>query len=64
MYFDGVVQHDGVRVEIVLISPEKHILSYSFTLIQLCSNNMAKYQAPYGAFRGKIEWESKNLILW
>jgi len=29
----------------VLISPEKHILSYSFVLTQLCSNNMAKYQA-------------------
>jgi len=25
------------------VSPEKHILSYSFVLVKLCSNNVAEY---------------------
>ena len=33
----------GARV--VFVSPEKHILPYSFVLTQLCSNNVAEYQA-------------------
>ena len=36
--------HEGVGAGVELISPEKLIFPYSFTLIQLCSNNVAKYQ--------------------
>jgi len=32
MYFDGVVQHDGAGVRVVLVSPKKHILPYSYAL--------------------------------
>jgi len=46
MYLDGTTRQDGARAGLVLISPEKHILLYSFVLIQLRSNNMAEYQAP------------------
>ncbi|TYK30008.1 uncharacterized protein E5676_scaffold587G00090 [Cucumis melo var. makuwa] len=35
----------GVGAGIVLTSPEKHMLPYSFALAELCSNNVAKYQA-------------------
>ena len=28
----------------MLVSPKKHILPYSFILVDLCSNNLAKYQ--------------------
>jgi len=45
MYFDGAARHDGARVGVALVSPEKHILPYSFVLTQLCSNNMPDYQA-------------------
>ena len=45
MNFDGVARQDGIRVGVVLVSPEKHILPYSFVLTQLCSNNVAEYQA-------------------
>ena len=45
MYFDGAARQDGAGAGVVLISPEKHILLYSFALTQLCSNNMAEYQA-------------------
>ena len=45
MYFNGAAWQDGARAGVVLISLKKHILPYSFVLIQLCSNNMAEYQA-------------------
>ena len=45
MYLDGVAQQDGAEAGVLLISPEKHILPYSFALTQLCSNNEAEYQA-------------------
>ncbi|KAA0059653.1 uncharacterized protein E5676_scaffold886G00800 [Cucumis melo var. makuwa] len=45
MFFDGATRRSGVGVGIVFISPEKHMLPYSFTLGELCSNNVVKHQA-------------------
>ncbi|TYK24161.1 RNase H family protein [Cucumis melo var. makuwa] len=45
MYFDGTTRRSGAGAGIVLISPEKHMLPYSFALAELCSNNVAEYQA-------------------
>ena len=45
MYFDGAARRSGARAGIVLISPEKHMLPYSFALAELCPNNVAEYQA-------------------
>lgn len=45
MYFDGAARRSGAGAGIVLISPEKHMLPYSFALSELCSNNVAEYQA-------------------
>jgi len=45
VFFDGVVRRDGVGVSVVLVSLEKHILPYSFVLVNLSSNNVAEYQA-------------------
>ena len=45
MYFDGAARRSGAGVGIIFISPEKHMLPYSFTLSELCSNNVAEYQA-------------------
>jgi len=45
MFLDGVAQQDGAGAGIVLVSPEKHILPFSFILVNPCSNNVAKYQA-------------------
>ncbi|KAA0032749.1 uncharacterized protein E6C27_scaffold853G00920 [Cucumis melo var. makuwa] len=38
-------RRSGARAGIVLISSEKHMLPYSFVLAELCSNNVAEYQA-------------------
>ena len=45
MFFDGVAQWYGVRIRILLVSPKKHILTYSFVLVNLCFNNVTEYQA-------------------
>ena len=45
MYFDGAARQDGAGAGVILLSPEKHVFTYSFTLTNLCSNNVAEYQA-------------------
>ncbi|XP_074300412.1 uncharacterized protein LOC141631672 [Silene latifolia] len=45
MYFDGAARKDGAGAGIVFVTPQKHLMPYSFTLTQLCTNNMAEYQA-------------------
>ncbi|XP_055822071.1 uncharacterized protein LOC129890564 [Solanum dulcamara] len=43
--FNGSARQDGARIGVVLISPERLILSFSFVLDETCSNNTAEYQA-------------------
>ncbi|TYK05004.1 uncharacterized protein E5676_scaffold143G002350 [Cucumis melo var. makuwa] len=45
MYFDGAARRSGAGAGIVLISPGKHMFPCRFTLAELCSNNVAEYQA-------------------
>ena len=45
MFFDGVARREGAGVGVVFVSPQRQILLYSFSLSELCSNNIAKYQA-------------------
>ncbi|XP_070023418.1 uncharacterized protein [Nicotiana sylvestris] len=45
MYFDGAAHRGGAGAGIVFVTPQGEVLPYSFTLIQLFSNNVAEYQA-------------------
>jgi len=45
MYFDEVARRDSAGAGLIFVSPEKHILPYSFVLTQLRSNNLTEYQA-------------------
>ncbi|XP_070047497.1 uncharacterized protein [Nicotiana tomentosiformis] len=45
MYFDGAVHRRGAGASVVFVTSQGEVLSYSFTLTQLCSNNIAEYQA-------------------
>ncbi|XP_070039878.1 uncharacterized protein [Nicotiana tomentosiformis] len=45
MYFDGASHRGGAGAGIVFVTSEGEVLPYSFTLMQLCSNNVAEYQA-------------------
>lgn len=45
MFYDGATHREGVGVRVVFITSKGDILAYSFTLIEKCSNNVAKYRA-------------------
>ncbi|XP_070019697.1 uncharacterized protein [Nicotiana sylvestris] len=45
MYFDGAAHRGRASASVVFVSSQGEVLPYSFTLMQLCSNNVAEYQA-------------------
>ena len=45
LFFDGSARTDGVGARVIFMSPQRQILPYSFRLSELCSNNVAEYQA-------------------
>jgi len=44
----------------VLVPPKNHILPYSFVLVHLCSNNVAKYQVLTLALQMAIAMSIKD----
>jgi len=61
MFFNSATRWDHTGAGIVLISPEKHILPYSFIQVDLCSNNVAEYQALILGLHMVIGMGIKNL---
>ncbi|KAA0054065.1 hypothetical protein E6C27_scaffold318G001370 [Cucumis melo var. makuwa] len=61
MFFDGATRRSRVGVDIVFISPEKHMLPYNFTLGDLCSNNVAEYQALIIGLQMALEFGIKYI---
>ncbi|KAI5347393.1 hypothetical protein L3X38_015272 [Prunus dulcis] len=45
LYFDGVARKKGAGVGVVFITPSGGLIPYSFSLMTLCSNNIAEYEA-------------------
>ncbi|XP_068344134.1 uncharacterized protein [Pyrus communis] len=45
IFFDGSTREDEARARVVFMSPQRQILPYSFQMSELCSNNVAEYQA-------------------
>ena len=45
MFFYGAARREGAGVGVVFVSPQRQILLYLFSLSELCSNNVAEYQA-------------------
>jgi len=45
IYVDGATRNDDTGAGVVLVSLEKHVLTYSFMLTQVCSNNMVEHKA-------------------
>ncbi|XP_021843903.1 uncharacterized protein [Spinacia oleracea] len=64
IYFDGASRQDGAGAGIVFLSPERHVLTYSFVLTQLCSYNMAEYQALILGLQIAVELELKDLDIY
>ncbi|XP_074299136.1 uncharacterized protein LOC141630170 [Silene latifolia] len=55
MYFDGAARQDGTGAGVVFVTPQNHLMPYAFTLTQLCTNNMAEYQALIFGLQMAIE---------
>ncbi|XP_075081808.1 uncharacterized protein LOC142166433 [Nicotiana tabacum] len=45
MYFDGAAHREGAGAGVVFVTSQGKVLPYSLMLTQLCSNNVAEYQA-------------------
>ncbi|XP_074297443.1 uncharacterized protein LOC141628169 [Silene latifolia] len=45
MYFNRATRQDGAGAGVVFVTSQNHLMPYAFTLTQLCTNNMAEYQA-------------------
>ena len=45
MFFNGATRWEEAGAGVVFVSPQRQILLYSFSLSELCSNNVAEYQA-------------------
>ncbi|CAL9018761.1 unnamed protein product [Prunus brigantina] len=61
MFFDGSARNDGVGAGVVFVSPERHVLPYSFSLSELCSNNVAEYQALIMGLQMAVEMKISSL---
>ncbi|XP_024196030.1 uncharacterized protein LOC112199214 [Rosa chinensis] len=61
MFFDGSSRADGAGASVVFISPYRQILPYAFTLGELCSNNVAEYQALIVGLQTAAEMKISNL---
>jgi len=64
MHFDGTARRNGAGAGVVFVSPEKHILPYSFVLTQLCSNNVTEYQALNLGLQMAIKMGIKDLNIY
>ena len=45
LYFDGAARRNGAGAGLVFITPSGGLIPYSFSLLALCSNNVAEYEA-------------------
>jgi len=45
LFFDGAARSYGAGAGVVFVTPHNEVLTFSFTLTENCSNNVAEYQA-------------------
>ncbi|KAI5349454.1 hypothetical protein L3X38_002341 [Prunus dulcis] len=61
MFFDGSARKDVAGAGVVFVSPERHVLPYSFSLSELCLNNVAEYQALMMGLQMAVEMKISSL---
>ncbi|XP_074282850.1 uncharacterized protein LOC141607397 [Silene latifolia] len=64
MYFGGVARQDGAGAGVVFILPQKHLVPYSFILLELCTNNAVKYQALIIGVQMALQMGCKDLDIY
>nr|XP_011465143.1 PREDICTED: uncharacterized protein LOC101299390 [Fragaria vesca subsp. vesca] len=45
LYFDGAARTRGAGAGVIFITPSRGLIPYSFSLMAVCSNNVAEYEA-------------------
>jgi len=61
LYFDGVARSRGAKVGIVFVTPAGRLIPYSFSLIEIYSNNVAEYEAFIIGLEVTLEMRIDNL---
>nr|XP_016492013.1 PREDICTED: uncharacterized protein K02A2.6-like [Nicotiana tabacum] len=61
MYFDGAAHREGAGAGVVFVTSQGEVLSYSFTLTQHCTNNVAEYQSLILGFEMAVETRQLQL---
>ncbi|KAL0420667.1 UNVERIFIED_CONTAM: hypothetical protein Slati_3089600 [Sesamum latifolium] len=64
MFFDGAARSDGVGASVIFVSPEKQVLTYSFVLGELCSNNVAVSSPDHWPSDSIRDGDHRNGSLW
>ena len=64
MYFDAAAKHDSAGARVLFVSLEKHVLTYSFVLTQLRSNDVAEYEELILGFQMGIKIGIKDLDIY
>ena len=64
MYFSGAARQGGAIAGVVFVSDKKHILPYSFVLIQLRSNNTVEHQALHLGLQMAIKMGIRDLNIY
>ena len=62
-FFDGSSRRDGTGAGVVLISPERLILPFSFVLGETYSNNAAEYQVLIVGLEMTSDMKISQLII-
>ncbi|XP_009630743.1 uncharacterized protein [Nicotiana tomentosiformis] len=64
MFFDGSACCNGAWAGVVLISPERQVLPFSFALGETCSNNAAEYQALIVGLEIALDMKILQLVIY
>jgi ribonuclease HI len=61
LYFDGSSNKNGIRIGIVIVSPDNTITKYKFRINQFCLNNEAEYEALITGLEILLELGAKSI---
>ena len=64
MFFDGAARRDGAGAGVVFVTPQRQVLPYAFILSELCSKNVAEYQALIIGLQTAVDMKIPTIKVW